>query len=374
MDQPKIIIVGGGVIGLSIAEHLLRRGARPILIDKGPFAREASWAGAGYVDLRDAARIGGDFLELCRFSYGLFPGWTERLKAESGVDPEFTACGGMGLAFDPQEETTLREMHDKTSANGLKGEWLSSAQARQKEPALSERLGAAWFLSQTCQVRPPRLNQALIQVLEKGGAILKPQEEVRGFIRQGERILGVETSRETIEADQVVLAAGAWTGEVSKILGLSLPMKPVRGQVVLFKAEPGLLRHVLFSSSAYLVPRRDGRIYVGSTLEDAGFDKSTTREALERLKQGAIRAVPALGKAAVEAAWSGLRPKGADDWPVLGLLAGFKNLWVASGHYTHGILLSAATGYLMSQALLGEKPEVDLSPFSTDRKPNFSVI
>ncbi len=369
----RIIIVGGGIIGLSIAEHCLRRGLQPVLLDKGPFAKEASWAGAGYLDLRDASRLGGDFLVLSRFSYDLFPEWTERLKKESGIDPEFHLCGSLGLIFNPEEEALIRQIESQTAPNGLKSEWLSAAEARRKETHLSDKLRSAWYLPQTCQVRPPRLVQALLKVLVKGKAILRENEDVRGFIRQGSRILGVETSVAKYEAEQVLLAGGAWTGGLLEILDVSLPMRPVRGQVVLFKAEPGLLRHVLFSSSAYLVPRLDGHIYVGSTLEEAGFDKSVTKEAVANLTQGAYRALPALEKASIEATWAGLRPKALDDNPTLGLVPGLENLWIASGHYTHGILLSAATGHLMAQALSGEKPKLPLEPFRLDRAPYASL-
>jgi glycine oxidase len=366
----RIIIVGGGVIGLSIAEHCLRRGLQPVVLDKGPFGKEASWAGAGYLDLRDASRLGGDFLELSRFSYGLFPEWTERLKKDSGIDPEFHLCGSLGLVFNPEEEVVIREIESQTTPNGLKSEWLSPAEARRKEAHLPAQLRAAWYLPQTCQVRPPRLVQALLKVLEKGKAILREDQEVRGFITQGSRIIGVETSAAKYEAEQFVLAGGAWTGGLLDILGIALPMKPVRGQVVLFKAEPGLLRHVLFSSTAYLVPRLDGHIYVGSTLEEAGFDKSVTKEAISNLTQGAYRALPPLEKATVEATWAGLRPKALDDKPTLGLVPGLENLWIASGHYTHGILLSAATGILMAQALSGGATKLPLEPFRLDRAPS----
>jgi glycine oxidase len=369
----RVIIVGGGVIGLSIAEQCLRRGLQPVLLDKGPFAKEASWAGAGYLDLRDASRLGGDFLELSRFSYGLFPEWTERLKKDSGIDPEFHLCGSLGLVFNPEEEAVIREIETQTAPNGLKSEWLSPTEARRKETHLPDNLRAAWYLPQTCQVRSPRLVQALLKVLEKGKAILREQEEVQGFIRQGSRIIGVETSVAKYEAEQVVLAGGAWTGGLLDILGISFPMRPVRGQVVLFKAEPGLLRHVLFSSSAYLVPRLDGHIYVGSTLEEAGFNKSVTEEAISNLTQGAYRALPALQKASVEATWAGLRPKALDDKPTLGLVPGLENLWIASGHYTHGILLSAATGHLMVQAIMGEKTKLSLEPFRLDREPHTAL-
>lgn len=361
--------MGGGLIGLSIAEHCLRKGLQPVVLDKGPFGKEASWAGAGYLDLRDASRLGGDFLELSRFSYSLFPEWTDRLKKESGIDPEFHLCGSLGLVFNPEEETAIRKIESQTTSNGLKSEWLSPADARRKESHLSDKLQLAWYLPQTCQVRPPRLVQALLKVLEKGKAILREGEEVRGFIRQGSRIIGVETTDAKYEAEQVLLAGGAWTGGLLDILGISIPMRPVRGQVVLFKAEPGLLRHVLFSSTAYLVPRLDGHVYVGSTLEEAGFDKSVTKEAISNLTQGAYRALPPLEKATVEATWAGLRPKAVDDKPTLGLVPGLENLWIASGHYTHGILLSAATGYLMAQALTGGGTKIPLESFRLDRAP-----
>ena len=369
MGNRRVIIVGGGVIGLSIAEHCLRQGFQPVVLDKGPFGKEASWAGAGYLDLRDASRLGGDFLELSRFSYSLFPEWTERLKKDSGIDPEYHLCGSLGLVFNPEEEAAIRKIESQATPNGLKSEWLSPAEARRKESHLSEKLQLAWYLPQTCQVRSPRLVQALLKVLEKGKAVLRENEEVKGFIRQGSRILGVETTVAKYEAEQVLLAGGAWTGGLLDILGISLPMRPVRGQVVLFKAEPGLLRHVLFTSTAYLVPRLDGHVYVGSTLEEAGFDRSVTQEAISKLTQGAYRALPVLEKAKVEATWAGLRPKALDDKPTLGLVPGLENLWIASGHYTHGILLSAATGALMAQALSGGATKLPLEPFRLDRAP-----
>jgi glycine oxidase len=374
LKNTKIIIIGGGIIGLAVAEQLLRRGHKPVVLEKGAFAKEASWAGAGYLDLRDASHMGGDFLKLCRYSYDLFPPWVEQLKQDSGIDPEFLLCGSLGLVFNGEEEKVIRGIESITSFNGLKSEWLTPQAAQRKESHLSDKLKAAWYLPQTCQVRTPRLTQALLKVLEKGKAVLHENTEVQGFIRQGGKILGVKTSSGEMEADQVLVAGGGWTGGLLDILGISLPMKPIRGQVVLFKAEAGLLRHVLFSSAAYLVPRLDGRIYVGSTQEDAGFDKSTTKEAIEGLVQGAYRALPILEKAQVEATWAGLRPRGADEWPYLGRIPGLENLWVASGHFTHGILLSAATGHLMAQAVLGEKPELDLGPFAPDRKPVQPVL
>ena len=369
MSNHRVVILGGGVIGLSAAEHLTRKGLKVTLLDKGPFAREASWAGAGYVDLRDAFRVGGSFLDLCRLSYDLYPEWTERLKKESGIDPEFLHSGGIGLTFRPEEEKIFREMEEKTAPRGLKGEWLTGEKALTWEPALSPEVRSAWFLPQTRQVRPPRLNRALLRVLQNQGVEFRENEEVLEILREGSRAIGVATLQGKIQADHVLVTGGAWTGGILEKTGISLPVRPVKGQVVLFKAAPGLFKSILFSSSAYLVPRLDGHVYVGSTLEEAGFDKSVTKAAFDRLVQGARQAVPALGKAIIESSWAGLRPATRDGWPYLGPTPGWENLWVAAGHFTHGILLSCVTGRLMAQALSGEKTDLSLEPFRLDREP-----
>jgi len=205
LSNRRVVIIGGGVIGLSAAEHLSRKGIRTVLLDKGSFAQEASWAGAGYVDLRDACRVGGAFMDLCRLSYDLYPEWTERLKKESGIDPEFLHSGGIGLAFQEGEEKAFREMEEKTAARGLKGEWFTGREARKWEPALSTEVKSAWFLPQTRQVRPPRLNRALLRVLQNRGVEFRENEEVQEILQEGGKASGVETSRGKIDADKVLL-------------------------------------------------------------------------------------------------------------------------------------------------------------------------
>jgi glycine oxidase len=370
----RIIIVGGGVIGLSIAEYCLRRGFQPVVIDQGPFAREASWAGAGYLDLRSAARVGGDIFHLCRKSYDLFPEWTERLQKESGVDPELLDSGSLDLAFNDEEEKAIRQMEANLKAFDLSGEWLSPSQTLQKEPGVSPQLKSAFYFKATRQVRSPRLTRALLQVLQKGNAELRELEKVEEFLITGKRMIGVRTSKGVVEGDGVVVAAGAWSGLLTGKLGIRLESKPFRGQVVMFRTQPGTLRHILFTgiqkAFTYLVPRLDGHIYVGSTLEDAGFEKATTPEGMEKLKNGAGKVLPGLSQQLIEDTWAGLRPGSVDGWPYLGGVTGLEGFWLATGHFTHGILLSAATGLLMSQLILGEKPSLDLTPFALDRPPH----
>lgn len=374
MSNRRILIVGGGVIGLSIAEHLLRRGVSCTLLDRGPFAKEASWAGAGYLDLRSCARVGGAFFDLCRRSHSLFPEWVERLKKESGVDPELLDSGSLDVAFNDEEENAIRQMEASLGAFGLSGEWLTPAQALQKEPRLSPKAKSAFYLKETHQVRPPRLTRALIQVLQKGGALLREVEPVEDFLLKGNKFVGVRTTKGVIEGDGVVLASGAWSGLLAGKMDRPLPVKPFRGQVVMFRTKPGTLKHILFTgiqkAFTYLVPRRDGHIYVGSTLEDAGFDKSTSPEGMEKLKVGAAKILPSLSQQLIEDTWAGLRPGSVDGWPYLGAVPGLEGVWLATGHFTHGILLSPATGLLMSQAVMGERPAMDLSAFAPDREPH----
>jgi glycine oxidase len=370
----RIIIVGGGVIGLSIAEHCQRRGFQPVVLDKGPFAREASWAGGGYLDLRSASRVGGAFFGICRSSYDLFPGWVERLKKESGIDPELLNSGSLDLAFSDEEAEGIRQMESNLGTFGLTGEWLTPAETVKKEPQLSSGFKKAFYFSSTRQVRPPRLTRALLKVLQKGGAELRELEPVEDILLKGNRAIGVKTPKGVLEGEGVVIASGAWSGPLAGKLGISLAVKPYRGQVVMFRSQPGTLRHILFTglqkAFTYLVPRLDGHIFVGSTLEDAGFEKATTPEGMDKLKTGAVKLLPGLSQQLIEDTWSGLRPGSVDGWPYLGRVPGREGLWLATGHFTHGLLLSAVTGQLMSQVISGEKPGMDLGPFAIDRKPH----
>ncbi len=374
MGGQRIIIVGGGVIGLSIAEQLLRRGLKPILLDKGPFAKEASWAGAGYLDLRSASRVGGEFFELCKRSFDLFPEWVDRLKRESAIDPELIHCGSLDVAFNDEEENAVRQMEKNLKTFNLSGEWLTPGEASQKEQQLTSKAKSIFHFKETSQVRSPRLTRALIQVLQKGGAELRELEGVEEFVIKGSQIRGVRTAKGIIEGDQVVLAAGAWSGLLAEKLKISVPTKPFRGQVVMFRSKPGTLMHILFTGVlkgfTYLVPRLDGHIYVGSTLEDAGFEKTTTPGGMEKLKNGALKLLPGLSQQLIEETWSGLRPGSVDGWPYIGSVPGFEGLWLATGHFTHGLLLSAVTGLLISQALEGEKPSMNLNSFAVNRKPH----
>ncbi len=374
MGPNRIIIVGGGVIGLSIAYHLVEKGLRPIMLEKSSFAREASWAGAGFLDLRSASRVDSDFFSFCKMSYDLFPSWCEKLKKDSNVDPEYVRSGSLDLAFNDEEETSIRSLEKAMATYGEKGLWLSRQEALNLEPGLSSQVRSAFFVEGTSQVRPPRLGRALLAFLQKSGALLREREPAEDFLIQGNQVTGVRTSREDIEADQVVLTAGPWTGALCEKLGVTIPTRPIRGQAVIFKDDPGRVRHILFTglgkTFVYMVPRQDGHLYIGSTLEDVGFDKSVTPEGEEKLERGARFLCPHLAPYQMENHWAGLRTGSVDGWPYLGRIPGHENVWLATGHYTHGLLQSAVSGRLMAQALTGEKTDLSLEPFAPGRKPH----
>ncbi len=363
----RILIVGGGVIGLSIAETLSRRGIQPVVLEKNEIGRESSWAGAGYLSLKGAAFCGAPYFDLSVFSLQLFEPWVELLAQESGVDPEFHRGGHLEVAFGEEEPSALREIFERLRQSGVSVGWLTGAEARQLEPELSPEVAAAFQMPEGAQVRPPRLTRALSRVLSRRGVEVREQTPVTGFLTEGNRVTGVKTPREEIGADTVILAAGAWSGQLADRLGLRLPVRPSRGQVVMFSSPRSPLKRVLFTSQGYLVPRADGRVYVGSTEEDVGFNKNTTLEGVNKLEEAAYKAVPGLRMARMESRWAGLRPGTPDGKPFLGPVPGWEGLILACGHMSHGFLLAPATGILVDQMLRGEDTDLELEPFAYGR-------
>jgi glycine oxidase len=374
MGSNRIVVVGGGVIGLSIAYHLNEKKLRPIVLEKSAFAREASWAGAGFLDLRSASRVDSDFFSFCKMSFDLFPSWCDKLKKESGVDPEFSRSGSLDLAFTREEEESIRALKKSMADFGETGQELTRKEALNLEPALSPHVRSAFFVEGTSQIRPPRLGRALSAYLQKSGVSLRDKEPVEDFLFQGNKVKGVRTSRGEIEADQVVLTAGPWSGALCEKLGFTVPTRPIRGQAVIFKDDPGRVRHILFTglgkAFVYMVPRLDGHLYIGSTLEDVGFDKNVTPEGEEKLERGARFLCPHLAPYQMESHWAGLRTGSVDGWPYLGRIPGLENVWLATGHFTHGLLQSAVSGRLMAQALIGAKTDLSLEPFAPGRIPH----
>jgi glycine oxidase len=223
------------------------------------------------------------------------------------------------------------------------------------------------------QIRNPRHLQALIVACAARGVELRPHVPALRLECNGKRTMAAHTPDGPYRADKFLICAGAWTDILLDPLGVRIESRPIRGQIVLLRSQIPLIRRIILAGKLYLVPRDDGRILVGSTEEDAGFDPSTTAEAAGDLLGFATRIVPGLRRVAVERCWAGLRPGSPDGLPTLGRVAGMDNLWVAAGHFRAGLQLSAATGLVMAEALTGRRPTIPLDPFQPDRPPGTAV-
>ncbi|MBI1899489.1 MAG: glycine oxidase ThiO [Planctomycetia bacterium] len=375
MTADDVLIVGGGVIGLSLAYELARKMASPAagvrVLDQSLPGRESSWAGAGI--LPAAVLRSGDhpYLQLAGLSHALHPVWSARLREETGCDNGYRRTGGLHLARTGDDVRILRQAAGEWRASGIDVRDVPCDGLAALEPALdAPAVLAAVHVPDEGQLRNPWHVRALLAACARRGVVVESGVRVEGFQIEKGRVKAVVTSDGTRSAGRVCVSSGAWTRALLAKIGLSVAIKPIRGQIVLLNtAVPPAVppRHILNEGSRYLVPRTDGRVLVGSTEEDAGFDTQTTPEGVTGLMQLAITLCPSLRAAPVEAAWAGLRPGSADGLPYLGPVPGVENCFVAAGHFRSGLHLSTGTAVVMSQLILGLSPEVDLAPFALDR-------
>src|ERR1051326_1251415 len=365
LDQ-EIIIIGGGVIGLSIARALALRGAQTVtVLEKNDFGREASWAAGGILAPQVEADASDDFLRLACASRDLYPEFARALLDESGVDIELNTTGTLYVAFSEGEEMELRARFDWQRSEGLSVEWLAGEKAWALESILSQNIRCALKFPNDYQVENRRLVEALLLSNRKLGVRLLDHCEANEVRIDNNQIRGVATSRGFIGGSLVVIAAGAWSSDIDPFE--SLQVEPVRGQMLCFRAEPKIARHVIYSSRGYLIPRRDGRLIAGSTSERVGFDKRVTDEGAETIKTMALEIAPMIATLPVIDSWAGFRPRACDDLPVLGRSPRIDGLWYATGHYRNGILLAPITGELIAGALISGTVRPLMAPFSPNR-------
>ncbi len=360
------VIIGGGVIGLSTAYELARRGRRVRVLDRNLPGEESSWAGAGI--LAPGARVSDapPLARLAGLSQQLHPQWAQQLRDETGLDNGYRPCGGWYLARTTADEEALRAAYEQWRRWGLEPRWLDAAQLREQEPTLAPA-HAAVLLSEEGQVRNPRHLKALLAACRARGVQITSGVSADDFIVEGSRVTGVRTIEGVISAEQFCITAGAWSRAVGERLGLSLGVRPIRGQMVLLNSDAPHPMRVVNDGHRYLVPRDDGRLLVGSTEEHVGFEKRTTAGAVAGLIDFAVGLVPVLAEARVERCWAGLRPGSLDGLPYLGQVPQLDNAFVAAGHHRQGLQLSCATAVVMAQLMSGEPTVIDLTPFRLDR-------
>jgi glycine oxidase len=372
VQSNDLVIVGGGVIGLAIAYAAAREGLSPVVLDRSELGRESSWAGAGLIPPESHNIIGNPSAALRSFSARFYPAWSEALREETGIDVGYRRTGGVDVALTDSEDLVLRNAAGRWRAEGIECERLAPADFTRVEPALSHGLCSAYFLPDRAQVRNPRLLRALSEAVARRGGRLKPWHSVESFEIRNGRAIAVNTSEGSFSCARLVVAAGAWSGRLLGQFGLHAPTPPIKGQIVLLRADRCLLRRIVEHGKYYLVPRDDGRILVGATEENAGFDARPTARGARDLLNDALAVCPLLGDAEVEATWAGLRPGSIDHKPYIGAVPGIENVFVATGHYRAGLQLAPGTAEIVADLLLGRTPRIALSAFRPDREPDTS--
>ncbi|HEX5322378.1 MAG TPA: glycine oxidase ThiO [Capsulimonadaceae bacterium] len=368
MAGSDVVIVGAGVIGLSIAWKLAQGGASVTVIDKGPVGHGASWAAAGMLAPFAESRDDTPFARLTIAGLKAYPGFVESLESETGIDTELSRVGLLRIALDEADESALRATFEGQCAGGLPVQWLNGDQARELEPNLSPALRAAILSPEEWHIEPRKLTRALAVACAARGVCIVQETPVDAFQTAGDKITAVNAGGTEITAGKIVLAGGAWSGVSGKTLGVSLPVFPVRGQILaLGPCLPHPVRHTIYAHHGYLVPKADGRIVVGATQEDAGFDNRPTCAGVGELLAMAPKFVPSLAEMPIESIWAGLRPAASDSLPIMGILHGYENAYVATGHFRNGILLAPITGALMASLILRGDVSPLLQGFSPDR-------
>ena len=367
--MPDVIIVGGGVIGLSLAWELARRGVASEVFDMQGIGKAASWAGAGLVppphrapDLTDPTCL------LQARSADLYPQWSEALREETGIDNGFRVSGGIDVALHPREEPALQSMTGRWRKQGIRYELVDDISAAAIEPELTKTFTKAYFLPERAQVRNPWHLRALEEACRRRGVRFHTDSPICNIIAQDHSVKGIKTRNGEHLADHVVITAGAWSGPLLEPLGVKMPTRPIKGQMLLLDPGNRLLERIIEHEKCYLVPREEGLVLAGATEELVGFDESLTQDARDLLWKEAISLVPALANAKIIKQWCGFRPGSKDSRPYLGEVSGFDNLYVATGHQRAGLSLSPATAESIADLITGVAPRISLEGYRIDRE------
>lgn len=366
----EFLIVGGGVIGLLVARELAAAGANVTLVEQGRCCRESSWAGGGIVSPLYPWRYSPAVTALASQAQQAYPRLAAQLLDETGIDPELE-CTGLLMLDAKDEEEALQW----AASNGKALHPVASAFIYDREAGLAPGFSNGLWMPDIANIRNPRLGQALQSSLQRNPLVQ---------IREQTRVLSLQTSNdsghgacrvthvevlhegvvEQLYAEHVIVTAGAWSGGLLETLGVTLPVVPVKGQMLLFRPPQRLLNTIVLTDGRYLIPRRDNYLLMGSTLEHTAFDKSTTEEALYSLRRSAEALLPALAECRVERQWAGLRPGAPDGVPFIGKVPGIDNVYVNAGQYRNGLVLAPASAQLLVDIVLRRRPSIDPSPYN----------
>lgn len=357
-----VVIIGGGIIGCAIAYDLSKQHVSVIVIEKASrVGTESSWAGAGI--LTSHASTHEPYPNLCRASLAMYPNLASELKDKTDIDIEFIRSGTLSVFFDEAEALSLVGLAERRINRGFTAEVLTPEQTWELEPTISKSIVGAVLFPEDGHVRNPKMVTALAKGASKNGAKFILGNAVTGFVRKDNRVVGAVVNGETIHAGSYVIAAGCWTGQLTAMLESPISISPAKGQIVLLETMPPIFHHTIDGLGIYIVPRTDGKILLGATVEFVGYDKTPTVEGVKQMIDAAVLIAPELANSKFVQTWTGLRPYYRSG-PCLGHLPGYANVVLASGHYKNGILLAPITGKLIAELIISAEPSLSLDPFN----------
>ncbi|CAN5301720.1 glycine oxidase ThiO [soil metagenome] len=367
--RADVVVVGGGIIGCAVAYYVARRGARALVVEASETGGGASGARVGMLAAQGEAHHPGPLLDLLLESRAEHRRLADDLIHFTGRDAGYVWAGTLRVATDEASRAELSKEHAWQRGRGLDARWLEGDDLRGLEPALSPDAAAGLYFPEDGQVNPPQLLEAMQLGIALAGSRVREYTRVTGFLRDGSRVTGVRTTSGDVHAGAVVLAAGVDSDLLASHLDVTLPLHPVKGELVTLRVRPPPIRsNVWDAERLYLVPKRDGRVVVGATEEPGVHDRRPTLGGVSRLGRAAMELVPGLADALFVEAWGGLRPGMPSGEPVLGTVDGLDGFLLATGHFRNGVLLSAVTGSAIGALALGEDPPVDLRPFRYRRE------
>lgn len=361
-----IAIIGGGLIGVGIAYELAKRGAAVSVFDLAEPARAASWAGAGMLAPFSEEMPDRALLELCRAGLDMYPAFVTELRARTGLDPHLLACGTLHIALDAAGLSALEARAPAYARNGGDVMLLDRAQTLAREASVARSVAGALFIANEAQIDNRRLGRALVAACTALGVRFERVAEL-GLETDARRVRGLRSERGFIAAPTVINAAGAWAGAIDGVpVPARVPVFPVAGEMLAIAVPHAFARALIWHGHTYLVPRGDGRLLVGATVRERGFDTRVTAAGLRDLLDAALDAAPSLGNFAVVETWAGLRPGSPDKRPYLGATH-LEGYFVAAGHYRNGILLTPITARAIADLVLTGRSAVDLAAFAIGR-------
>ncbi len=356
-----VIIIGGGIIGMLTARELHRAGVDVLVIERGPLGGESSWAGGGIISPLYPWRYSPAVNQLAELSKQIYPGLAQQLRDESGVDCELITSGLLYTGLEEQHQALRWGKSWSVEIQTV----ADSEHMQRIEPQVNPYFDCGLWMPDIMQIRNPKVMKALKGSFETLGIPYLEHTPVTELIEDAGVVKGVKTAYESYHADRIVIASGAWSAGFIKG-SKNVDVEPVKGQMIMFKGKQDLVGHMVLSSGHYIIPRKDGRVLAGSTLELTGFDKAITEDATIELRSVAVKIIPALAELEIERQWAGLRPGTEQGIPYICQHPDIAGLYINAGHYRNGVVLGAASARLMAEILLGQKTSLESAPYALD--------